>query len=118
MADKRRHRKEQEEMSETVYPLYDSSEVSAREVYTILRRRRWTILATLALALVLGELLTHRTTPVYRARATMLVEQTPVRAAKGADEADIGPLLQPTQPFSLETQVEILESRPLWMKVI
>jgi uncharacterized protein involved in exopolysaccharide biosynthesis len=86
-------------------------------VYVILRRRRWTILCTLALAVALGVVFTRRTTPVYRARATMLVEQSPVRAAKPEDEQGIGGLLQPTQPYSLETQVEILESRPLRMKV-
>src|SRR5438094_376586 len=77
-------------MSELDYPGYDNSEVSAREVIDIVRRRWRTIVGTLAVFVLLAVVVTSRMTPIYRARATMLVEQSPVRSTSKAD--DDGPL--------------------------
>ena len=62
-------------MSELEYPAYESSEVSAREVIQLLRRRRWTVLGTFALFLLAAAVVTPMMTPIYRARATMLIEE-------------------------------------------
>jgi succinoglycan biosynthesis transport protein ExoP len=105
-------------MSELDYPGYESSEVSAREVIEILRRRWWTIVATLAIFVALAAILTPRMTPIYRARATMLIEQSPVRSAsKAEDEGPLGDVMLPAQPHQVDTQVEVLQSGPLQEKV-
>jgi polysaccharide biosynthesis transport protein len=98
------------------YPVYVSTEVSAREVIEVLRRRRWTVLITLALFLLLAAGITPRITPVYQANATMVVEQAPVTVAKG--EPFVDRLMAPAQPYSVDTQVEMLESGPLQARVI
>src|SRR5687768_16935607 len=104
-------------MSEPEYPVYESSEVNAREVIALLRRRRWTLLGTFAFFILGAAIITPRMTPIYRASATMLVEQTPIRV-----KSDIGGLVGdmdvPTQPHTLETQVEVLQSGPLRKQVI
>src|SRR5437899_2113973 len=105
-------------MSELDYPGYESSEVSAREVIAIIRRRWWTIGGTLAVFVALAAILTPRMTPIYRARATMLIEQSPVRSAsKAEDEGPLGDVMLPAQPHQVDTQVEVLQSGPLQERV-
>src|SRR5436190_21317776 len=105
-------------MSELEYPAYVSSEVSPREVFQILRRRWGTIVGTLAVFVALAAILTPRMTPIYRARATMLIEQSPVRSAsKAEDEGPLGDVMLPAQPHQVDTQVEVLQSGPLQDRV-
>jgi succinoglycan biosynthesis transport protein ExoP len=105
-------------MSELEYPVYESSEVSAREVIQLLRRRRWTVLGTLALFVVTATVVTPLMTPVYRARATMLVQEA-AQQSPGQDNGDIlRPSMDAAQPMPIDTQVEELQSGPLWDKVL
>lgn len=100
-------------MSEMDYPVYESSEVSAREVIDTLRRRRWTVLVTFALFILLGILLTKRMTPMYRAQASMLIEQSPTRVAGPEDAGPLDSRVAPMRPHDIETQVEMMLSGPL-----
>src|SRR6266540_5878881 len=105
-------------MSELAHLGYESTEVSAREVIGILRRRWGTLLVTLLLFVAAAAILTARMTPIYEARATMLVEQSPLRNGTGGEQGPIGSLMVPAEPHSLDTQVEVLHSGPLLGKVI
>jgi succinoglycan biosynthesis transport protein ExoP len=105
-------------MPDTDYPVYESSEVSAREVMDLLRRRRWTVLITLAVFVAVGAFMTSQTTPIYRSRATMIVEQSPARSPRMADGGPMDEVTSSAQPHSLGTQVEVLQSGPLQAKVI
>jgi succinoglycan biosynthesis transport protein ExoP len=105
-------------MSELDYSNIENSEITAREVFDILRRRRWTLLVTFALFLIIAALLTARTTRVYRAQATMLVEKSPLRVGRLDSGGPIVDPLNATQPHSVETQVELLLSGPLKKRVI
>src|SRR5262245_14194013 len=106
-------------MAELEYPIYESSEVSAREVIQLLRRRRWTVLGTFCFFIVMAAILTPMMTPVYRARATMLIEEaSQPSSTQQEDGTGEGSMLRPTEPLPIDTQVEVLQSGPLWRKVI
>src|SRR3954452_18718893 len=107
-------------MSELAYPAYESSEVSAREVIQLLRRRRWTVLGTFFLSIALAAIVTPMMTPIYRARATMLIEEAPQASSPTPHDAGVGegPMLNPMEPLPIDTQVEVLQSGPLWRKVM
>src|SRR5438105_3372234 len=106
-------------MSELEYPAYESSEVSAREVIQLLRRRRWTVLGTFILFLLAAAVLTPMMTPIYRARATMLIEEASQASSSSPDDKNPDKsMLGPTEPLPLDTQVEVLQSGPLWHKVL
>ena len=102
-------------MAALEYPGYESSEVNLREVIDLLRRRWLTVVVTFIVAVVVGVALTKQMTPIYRSRATMLVEQSPMRTASArvVESSPIDEITQPTEPHSLETQVELLESPTL-----
>src|SRR5258708_11201303 len=100
-------------MSELEYPAYESSEVSAREVIQLLRRRRWTLLGTLGLSLAAAAVVTPMMTPIYRARATMLIEETSPQATGQEKDGVLSSALEPAQPLPLDTQVDVLQSSPL-----
>src|SRR5688500_1742981 len=100
-------------MESTDQSLYGGSEVTAREVVAILRRRRWTVLLMAALFVLLGAVMTSRMTPVYRSSATMIIETSPTRTSHPENEGPLSPLMQESRPHSLETQVEVLQSEPL-----
>src|SRR5207248_6977485 len=91
-------------MSELEYPSYESSEVSAREVIQLLRRRRWTVLSTFLVFLLAAAVLTPMMTPIYRARATMLIEEASQASSSSPDDKNPDKImLGPTEPLPLDT---------------
>jgi len=105
-------------MSDLQYAAYPNSEPTLRDVINLLRRRRWVVIGTLALFIGLTALITPWMAPVYRAKATMLVEQSPERSAGTGDEVPLRGLLMPAEPHGADTQVQVLQSGPLRKKVI
>jgi capsular exopolysaccharide synthesis family protein len=79
----------------------------------VTRRRRWTILCTVALCCLAASILTAMMTPVYSARSQLLVQASlPREEALDLENPLVG-LLAMTQPQTVGTQVRILQSRDL-----
>jgi succinoglycan biosynthesis transport protein ExoP len=89
------------------------NEVSLQQCLNVVRRRRWTILGTVALILAAGGVATVLMTPIYEARAKLLVRATAPQVSALSTENPLVDLLAMTQPESVETQVELLRSQPL-----
>lgn len=100
-------------MDETTY---EPEEVDLRAYWETLRKRRWTILASLFVVVFLAMLLTFLQKPKYEAQTKVL--------AKGTDRSGGADILSSTIPalgaFSdqrdVQTQVEIIKSWPLLKK--
>jgi hypothetical protein len=65
---------------------FTQNEVSLQQCLNVVRRRRWTILGTVVLILAAGGAATVLMTPIYQARAKLLVRATAftVRASRAA----------------------------------
>lgn len=80
----------------------------AHEVWSVFRRRRWVILASLLLALAAGYAVSRRLDPVYEASARILVEgEKPGVSATAPAQAALTP------EGRIATEMEILQSRAL-----
>jgi len=89
-------------------------EVDLRSIWSILYRNRYLILAVLAMALLAGTASILLTEPVYRAKASVQIDQQPVKVLGTEDSA--GSSAQEADRF-LQTQVDILTSRSLAERV-
>jgi polysaccharide biosynthesis transport protein len=85
--------------------------------YRILRKRRWAILATLAIVFVLSVIGTMRTTRLYQATSKIAIfpEEPNILGFKDLEN---GASMDPEYEAALETQVAILRSDALAMKTI
>jgi capsular exopolysaccharide synthesis family protein len=92
------------------------STVSLQHYVDVLRRRRWTILTAVAVVVAAGWIATAMMTPVYEAKARLLV-RTSAATMSGSSESPLGSLLAGAQPEPLDTQLAILKSRPFLRRV-
>jgi succinoglycan biosynthesis transport protein ExoP len=80
-------------------------------------RRRWTILLTILSALAVGWAVTGFISPTYEAEAKLLVRAAAPGISTINTENPLVDLLAMAQPETLETQLEILRSRPFRREV-
>lgn len=93
-------------------------ELTLIDYWRILLKRRWTVLATLGLVLVIALVGTLLTTPIYRSSATVQVESNSVQVVQvGGINAEGSPDYSASTDF-LQTQIELLKSRSLAQKVV
>jgi capsular exopolysaccharide synthesis family protein len=89
-------------------------EFSLRDYWRTIHRRRWTILATAALAGVLAAVYNYIQVPTYQAKATIQIDREEPDISRLDDKyAQIA-----EQPDYIETQYKILRSRSLSKRVI
>src|ERR1035437_7485773 len=98
------------------YPYLAEEESPLLHYWRILKKRRWTVLATLGIILALTVIYTLKTTPLYQATSTVAIfPETPnVLGLKGLESGSPDFDLDAT----LETQAAIFRSDALAMKVI
>ena len=93
-------------------------ELSLRDIFSILIRRKWTILFTTLLTLLFALLFTFSTKPSYVAHATIQIEREgPQVVSFGQTEAQSTSIDSLQDPF-FRTRYEMLKSRVLADKVI
>jgi capsular exopolysaccharide synthesis family protein len=95
--------------------MIESMDSSAREMslgdfLEVARRRAGTILLATLVAAVAGCVATTLTRPVYRATSKLLVQAAPAPIRAVDIEKPLVDLLPMTQPLSVETQIEMLQS--------
>src|SRR5207249_3215551 len=94
--------------------------LSLRDYVEIVRRRKWAVLETFGIVLAVGALATAITTPIFRSEAKLLVRATaPYGYLNTVDSQNpLVDLLALTQPESVETQIELLQSGPFIDRVL
>ena len=93
-------------------------ELSIRDIFSILGRRKWTILFTTLFTLMFALLFTLATKPTFLANATIQIEREgPQVVSFGQTEAKSNSTDSLTDPF-FRTRYEMLKSRVLALKVI
>lgn len=93
-------------------------ELSIRDVFSILGRRKWTILFTIMFTVLFALLFTFSTKPTYVAGATIQIEREgPQVVSFGQTEAKSTTTDSLQDPF-FRTRYEMLKSRVLALKVI
>jgi tyrosine-protein kinase Etk/Wzc len=94
----------------------DGEEVNVRQIFELLRAGKWTILACLLGAIVLGGLYWGLSTPTYEADGLVQVEDNS-KTGSSSDLGQISSLLLGT-PVETEAEIEILQSRLVLVPVI
>jgi succinoglycan biosynthesis transport protein ExoP len=91
-------------------------EIDLLEYWRILVKRRWTVLATIAMVIVIALVGSLMTTPIYRAVATVQIERNSVQAIQigGVNDADG---YNAGNDFQ-STQIGLLKSRALAERVV
>jgi succinoglycan biosynthesis transport protein ExoP len=84
----------------------------------VAKRRKWTILQTLAVIGVVGLVTTAMMTPVYRAQSKLLVQAASAQINAMNTENPLVDLLAMVQPPSVETQIQVLQSAPFVSEVL
>ena len=93
-------------------------ELSIRDIFSILGRRKWTILFTTLFTIFFALLFTFSTKPSYVASATIQIEREgPQVVSFGQTEAKTTSIDSTQDPF-FRTRYEMLKSRALAVKVI
>ncbi len=94
---------------------FEEQEIDLRKYFSIVYKRRWTILAVFGVFLFFGVLITLRADPVYQSKARILIE-------KGSTDVSIEDIIAgAASPFSRDyfpTQYKIISSRAVAKKVI
>lgn len=92
-------------------------EIDLLAYWHILVKRRWLVLSTLGMVLVLALVATLLTTPIYRASAVLQIDSGSVRALQVEGmESDAG--MYDYNGEFLQTQIELLKSQSLARRVV
>ncbi len=97
------------------YPLRDEETVDLRELIAVIFRRRWTVITFLAVVFFTVAILTFKMKPIYKATATIEISFEQPQVAPFGSESQAR-LIE--QARYIQSQVEILKSRNLALKVI
>jgi polysaccharide biosynthesis transport protein len=93
----------------------DRDSIDLRAIWSAIYRNRYLILAILALSLAAGVASLYLMQPIYRATATVEIDQAPIKVLGTEDAEPVGGSAEVDR--FLQTQVDILESRGLAVRV-
>ncbi|MFT3807399.1 GumC family protein [Arenimonas sp.] len=88
-------------------------EINLLDYWRILVKRRWTVIATLAMVLIIALVKTLLTTPIYRSTSIVQIDNDTLRVVKVEGIEPMG-----YDPNFLETQIGLLNSRALAQRVV
>ena len=101
---------------QSVYPFFAEEESPLLHYWRILRKRRWAVVATLAIVFALSVIATLKTTVLYQATSKVAIFPENPNVLGFKDGEDSSPDYD--YDLTLETQAAILRSDALAMKVI
>lgn len=87
-----------------------SSEISLRDYADLLRRRKYIVLQTFVLVIMVGTIVTYLTKPTYRTIARILVEGREFTLAQYNTSDPLSTLFMPDAGHDISTQIEVLQS--------
>lgn len=88
-------------------------EINLLDYWRILLKRRWTVIATLAMVLIIALVKTMLTTPIYRSTSIVQIENDTLQVTKFEGVEPMG-----YNANFLETQIGLLNSRALAQRVV
>src|SRR5215472_509028 len=103
---------------ESLHPYFGQEESPIWHYLRLLRKRRWWILATLAIVFALSVITTLRATRLYQATSKIAVFPENPNVLGFKDLENYSPAPDADYDVALETQAEILRSDALAMQVI
>ena len=86
------------------------------EYYYILRKHKWTVIASLVTIVTLTMLFTFLMKPVYRSTATLAIEKERSRSPITGESLDYESYL--TQSITMNTHLKLITSRPVMKNVV
>jgi succinoglycan biosynthesis transport protein ExoP len=89
-----------------------AQEFTLHDYLEVVKRRKWTILQTVAVVAVLGAVSAASTRPMYQAESKLLVQASPYQLNTVDTENPLADLLALAQPLTIETQLQLLQSGP------
>jgi len=92
-------------------------ETTVRDYWVILTKQRWTVIAFACVVLILTTIITFKTTPIYDAVGRIAINRESTDALPFKDSAS-NPVTDEDYTIAMETQVRILHSDNLAMRVI
>jgi capsular exopolysaccharide synthesis family protein len=93
-------------------------QINLLDYWRILVKRKWTVLATMAMVVIIALVSTLLTTPIYRATATMQLERNSMQVVQvGGINTEGSPNYSYDGDFQ-QTQIELLKSRALAQRVV
>lgn len=95
-------------------PERDDDEIDLLDYWRIIVKRRWTVLATLALVFAIVLVGTLLMTPIYRASTTLQIDRDSIKVV---NVGDLTPGQSPLDKDYYQTQYELLQSRALAQRV-
>jgi capsular exopolysaccharide synthesis family protein len=98
-------------------PFRQEMELDLAQYWQILRRRRWIMLETFGVIFGIGLLATLMATPIYRASGKLLVEASSSQMTTVDGDNPLAGLLALSEPDSIETQLQVLQSQPFLEEV-
>ncbi len=105
---------------QSAYPSPAGEQTSVLHYFRVLQKRKWLVLATLAVVFTISVIATLRMTRLYEARSRLAIfPETPnVLGLKESENGGFYGANEDDTDTALQTQVEILRSDALAMKVI
>src|SRR5688572_2409095 len=102
---------------ESNLPVAAGMEVNLRDYLDVLRRRKAIILQTFVVVLAVGVFTTLLSKPVYETSAKLLVATSTPTMSIVSSENPLASIFNSSQPDSLATQIEVLNSGPFMTSV-
>jgi len=103
-----------EKFESLVGGLSEESKLELLEYWRSVTKRKWAILALGVVIAVVAAAIVYALTPVYRSTATVLIEQKPMKVLSIDDV--YGGVSEQKEHY--QTQVEIIKSREVGMRVV
>ncbi len=95
---------------------YDEDAIDLRRYWNVLLRRKWTVIAAVAIALLVALVATYNATPVYRSTLLLQIEPQTDQFLDYQQNVSLG---EPVRDWDYyQTQYELLKSRSLARRVI
>jgi capsular exopolysaccharide synthesis family protein len=91
---------------------HSPQELTLGDYLDVAKRRKWTIIQTVAVVGVVGLVTTAMMTPVFRAESKLMVQAAAPQINAMNTENPLVDLLAMVQPPSVETQIQVLKSTP------
>ena len=94
----------------------DEDAIDLRRYWTMLLRRKWTVISVVSFALLAALVVTYNATPIYRAGLLLQIEPQTDQILEFQQKVSLG---EPQSSFDYyQTQYELLKSRSLARRVI
>ena len=98
------------------YPPLEEEDIHLRDYFRVLVRRKWLILITLAVIVLLALVHNNRLQPIYSATATLIIDRESNKSPLTGQRVDYETYMSESLTFN--THFELIKSRPVMERVV